>query len=250
MALANQDRIDAGIGFDWKALPKYVTTLEGVPHDAEQLNFMREGKSQRGFARLQSLKRAWLHGVSPEFLDEIARVESLEVLQLARVTATDLTPLARLRNLKRLIVHDATKVESLRWVEGLPPLDALALENFKRVRDLEPLQARLELITLGVEGSMWTAMRVASLAPLSRLTKLRSLFTTNLRVADRSLQPLHSLAHLGLLRCAAFYPDEEFRSLRRALPHLRCEWIDELEAHGSLRAARKAIVERIKRGSE
>ncbi len=82
---------------------------------------------------------------------------------------------------------------------------------------------------------MWTTMRVASLAPLSRLQDLRWLFLTNCRAVDRSLRPLYSLARLEVLDCAAFFPDEEFVRLRAALPRLRCDWFNLIERYGSTR---------------
>ncbi|MEQ1893540.1 MAG: hypothetical protein ABL998_13420 [Planctomycetota bacterium] len=247
--MTTQERIDAGILYDWKELPPLQNSLEGVREDTEELHFARERDSHRGFSRLQRLRSAWLWGVNPAFLEEIAAIETLEVLQLDRVTAADLRPLAQLRRLRRLIINDATKVTDLRWVETLPELDALSLGNFKRVRELDPLSALTSLKALGVEGSIWTAMRVDTLAPLSRLIGLESLFLISLRVADRSLRPLHALTRLRVLRAAAYYPDEEFRSLRQALPHLRCCWFDELDRHGSLRAAIQAAARGTSDGS-
>jgi hypothetical protein len=243
--LVHSERIEAGIGFDWSTVPKVVTTLEGVPDDAQELHFLRERKSHRGFARLQRLKRAWLNGIDAEFLAEIAQVPSLEVLQLSRVTAADLGPLHRLRRLKRLMVGDAGKIESLHWVAGLPELDALQISNFKRVRDLEPLTALQSLVTLGVEGGMWSPMRPDTLAPLARMPNLRNLFLLSTRVADRSLRPLHALKDLRVLQCTTFYPDDEFRELRRALPKLECSWFELLDRYGNLRDAVRAIVGQI-----
>lgn len=240
--MTTHDRIDAGICYDRKALPPIQKSLEAVREDAEELRFSRERDSQRGFSRLRRLRRAWLWGVNQAFLEEIAAIETLEVLQLDGVTAVDLRPLARLRRLRRLIVNGATKVTDLRWVEGLPALEVLGLENFKRVRELAPLGALTSLKALGIEGSIWTAMRVDTLAHLSRLGALEALFLTNLRVADRSLRPLHALTRLRVLESAAFFPDDEFRSLRQALPRLRCRWFDDLDRHGSLRAAIQASV--------
>lgn len=245
MPLVHSDRIEAGIGFDWSTVPKVVATLAGVPDDARELHFLRERKSHRGFARLQHLKRAWLNGIDADFLAEIVQVQSLEVLQLSRVTATDLTPLHRLRGLKRLMVCDASRVETLHWVAGLPDLDALQIVNFKRVRDLEPLTALQSLVTLGVEGGMWSPMHPDTLAPLARMPNLRNLFLLSTRVADRSLRPLQALKGLRVLQCATHYPDDEFRELRRALPELECSWFELLDRYGSLRDAVRAMVRQI-----
>ena len=69
---------------------------------------------------------------------------------------------------------------------------------------------------LGVEGAMWTAMRVHSLEPLRGLERLEYLFLTNLRVRDGSLRPLHGLARLRFLQCARYYADGEFALLATA----------------------------------
>lgn len=165
------------------------------------------------------------HGVNAAFLDEIARMPALETLYLQRVTATDLRPLAALPRLRRLIVKDATRVDDLDWVAGLAAIESLGLENLKRVGSLDPLSGLAGLRGLAVEGSMWTAMRVATLQPLAALTGLQYLFLTNLRVADRSLRPLHGLSELRGLQCARWFADGEFAALAAARPGLRCHWL-------------------------
>ena len=232
--LVQQDRIEAGIGFDWDLLPPYQTSLFGLPEDAEELRFRRERKSHRGIRRFRSLRRLWLHSVNQEFLEEVSELPAVEMLLIDRLTATDLRPLRSLRRLRRLIIEGGTKINDLDWVAELPPVEALAIENFKRVSELEPLASLTGLSALGVEGSTWTMMRVASLAPLARLKRLRRLFLTSLRVTDRSLQPLYALTDLEVLQCAAAFSDDEFIRLRRALPRLRCDWFDVIDRYGSI----------------
>jgi hypothetical protein len=141
------------------------------------------------------------------------------------VTVTDLRPLAALPRLRRLVVKDAPRIEDLEWTRGLQ-VESLGLENFKRVTLLDPLAQLTGLRGLAVEGSMWTAMRVASLQPLAGLQALEGLFLTNLRVADRSLRPLHALPELRELQCARWYAEGEFAALAAARPDLRCCWFD------------------------
>ena len=100
----------------------------------------------------------------------------------------------------------AAKIQSMDWVTGLSPLEALAIENFKRVLHLDPLESLTSLTALGIEGSIWTRMRVATLAPLSGLRGLLYLFLTNLTASDRSLHHLHSLTGLEVCRSALCFP--------------------------------------------
>ncbi|MGE5296921.1 MAG: hypothetical protein ACM3VT_19030 [Solirubrobacterales bacterium] len=78
-------------------------------------------------------------------------------------------------------------------------------------------------------------MRITSLTPLARLQSLRWLFLTSLHVADRGLEPLHSLSNLEVLGCGALFSDDEFLRLRQALPRRRCDWFDAIDQYGSIR---------------
>jgi len=227
--LAHRQRLDADIGYEWDKLPDAVEQLDGVSDDCQQLVLRRIGKAPRGLQRLGGLKMLRAHSVDQAFLDEIVALEGLEHLSLNRVTATDLSGLRRLPRLRRLDLSDATRIDALDWLPESPTLRSLAFENLPRVADLDALTSLASLTALGVEGSMWTPMRVASLSPLATMPNLRALFLTNTRVSDRSLAPLAGLANLQVLSCARFFPDSEFRALRAARPGLQCSWFDKLD---------------------
>jgi Leucine-rich repeat (LRR) protein len=242
MVFSHQDRIDAGVSFDWSSLPVHRTSLTDLPQDATELRFRRDGSSHRGIHRFSRLRRVWLYSVNQAFLEEVADIPTIEQLFIDGTTTADLTPLRRLRQLRRLIINGGTKIQSMDWVAGLPPLEALAIENFKRVFQLDPIASLTSLTALGIEGSIWTRMRVATLAPLSGLRSLRSLFLTNLTASDSSLRHLHSLTGLEVLQIGALFPDEELLYLRQALPRLRCDWFEMIDRHGSTREAIRVAV--------
>jgi hypothetical protein len=242
MAFSHQDRIDAGVSFDWSSLPAHRTSLVELPHDATELRFRRDGSSHRGIHRFNRLCRVWVYSVNQDFLEELADIPTIEQLFIGGTTAVDLTPLQRLRQLRRLVINSGTKIQSMDWVAGLPPLESLAIENFKRVLHLDPLVSLTSLTALGIEGSIWTRMRVSTLAPLSGLCGLRYLFLTNLTASDHSLHHLHSLTGLELLQIGALFPDEELVRLRQALPRLRCDWFEMIERHGSTREGIRAAL--------
>ena len=221
---AHAARIDGGVGFEWDRLPAVVTHVSGVDPDATDVVFRREGASHAGLHRCAARRRLWASQVDAAFLDEIAAMPSLDTLSLQRVTASDLQPLARLRQLRRLVVRDATRIIDLEWTRALT-LESLALENLSSVKSLEPLTDQRGLRALGVEGAMWTAMRVRSLEPLRNLERLEYLFLTNLRVQDGSLRALHGLSRLRFLQCARYYADGEFAALAAARPGLQGNWL-------------------------
>lgn len=241
----HQLRIDSGISPDWNNLPEHRTTLANLAPDATELRFRRIRSSHKGIGKLTNLRRLWAHSVNQEFLDELTGISTIEHLYIAGLTAADLSPLTRLRGLRRLIAIGGTKVENMDWVLGLPPLESLAIENFKRIRSIDALAAQSSLSALGIEGSVWTRMHVDSLAPISFLTRLRALYLTNLTARDRSLRHLVSLKELQVLEIGALFPDNELLRLHEALPNLRCDWFDMIEAHGSTREGIRAAVSKI-----
>jgi hypothetical protein len=216
-------RIEAGVGFEWDRLPRTVRSVDLVATDATDVSFSRDRRSQRGLHRFGAIRRLWADGVDDAFLDEIVRMPGLEVLSMQRVTAADLAPLASLPALRHLSISHSPGIGDLGWTAGLR-VQALALHDLKRIVSLEPLAALGGLRALAVEGGMGAAMRVATLLPLQGLHALQALFLANLRVADRSLRPLHGLARLRELQCARWYDDGEFAALSAALPDLRCSW--------------------------
>lgn len=224
-SIPHQERIDAGLGFIWDGLPQRGPTTTDIQPDARDVVMYRIKQSHKGIGAHRHIRRLWAHAVNQAFLEEIAQIDALEMLYITRVSATDLTPLRNLQRLRSLSVIDATKVTDLNWLPRTASLQALAVENMKRVTDLDALALLTQLKALAIEGSVWTAMRVASLAPLRALKQLEYLFLTNLRVADKSLKPLHGLTGLRALQCANFFPDAEFAALANARPGMRCDWL-------------------------
>ena len=226
------ERIAAGVGFEWDALPPVLADVTQADPTATSLRLRRIGKYRPGLSRCRHLTQLWAYGVDAAFLQEVVHLPALRVLHLDDVSTADLWPLAGLAGLERLTIVGATKVPDLAWTAGLGSLRVLGLEHFKRVSDLSPLAGLAGLEALAVEGSVWTAMRVATLAPLASLHGLESLFLTHLRVADKSLRPLHGLARLRVLHCARFFPDAEFQALAAARPGLDCSWFARLATEG------------------
>jgi Leucine-rich repeat (LRR) protein len=228
--------IDADIAFERDRMPPLVQSLDGVPDDTGVLTFLRQEKSHRGLGRLKRLRHLWAGRVNQEMLEEIAELPELEILRIKNMSATSLEPLAKNRKLKRLIIHGGNKVPDMEWVRGLPPtLEVLYLESHFRATEIGPLGELGQLKTLGLEGGMDRKLELKSLEPLSPLANLQYLFLAATRVADKSLAPLRGLKKLRHLSCGAYFPDEEFVALAKALLGLDCSWIEMIRKHGSVK---------------
>ena len=220
----HQDRIDSGLGFEWDTLPDWLTSIESHNQNDHSLRLRREKKSHKGVSSLKQLKKLWAFGVDQDYLNEISELENLELLFMDKVTAKDFSGLAKLKNLKFLIIQNAPVIESVDWVNNLKTLIGLAFENCKNLHDIQSLSECTNILSLGIEGGMWAPMKLNSFKPLSNLINLEYLFLTNLKVNDGSLQPLASLKKLKIIQCANFYAKNEFSSLALALPRTRCQW--------------------------
>ena len=217
--------------------PPHTNTLLGVSPEIESLSFRRERNSHRGISNLKRLRRLSVYSVNQDFLEEISELPILERLFVARLSATNADCLGRCRSLRHLVIKGATKISSLSWFSALPQLDSLLLEHFKQVTDLSALCAQPSLKAFGFEGDYWTTQRADTFRPIALLPQLEALFLRNCRPSSDGLAPLQHLKQLQYLRIAAFYPEADFLSLRRALPKLDCDWFQKIDRHGSIKAA-------------
>jgi hypothetical protein len=208
---------------DW---PAAIERVADAREDADAIRLVAGATGLERLAGLPRLRRLWCFNVSHSGLEAIAAARSLERLYVETLATSDLALLGRLPRLSVLSIDSCTGAESLQDLSSLTSLTALSLVNFKRVRSLEPLRSLTGLRGLVVSGSMWTRMRVESLAPIGDLHALEHLDLTNLKVADDSLAPLAGLERLESLDCANFYPWAEFARLAGALPRTRCSWFD------------------------
>lgn len=213
---------------DWlhvRAPDSVYPSGEAVPLNAAVARIVRDRNSHRGIGRRTALRELEAGAANQEFLEEIACIAGLEYLDLGwPVTATDLAPLTTLTRLRTLKIDSPRKIADFTPLLELPALERLFIANAKHMTTLDWLRPfRDRLTVLGVEGSLWTAQRLASLKPLEGFA-LEALFLTNTRVADKSLAPLHAMPNLQYLGTARFYPRAEFEALHKARPALECDW--------------------------
>lgn len=171
---------------------------------------------------LTNVRVLWVqYKVSQAMFEAICEMHCLEALWLKWSGIKSLESLIKLKSLQSLHIGSSTQLESIMPITHLKQLKWLELENIKKIQDISPLGECVQLLGLGIDGSIWTTQRVVSLGPLSRLTELRHLSIINLRSADRSLKPLYGLHKLERLHMAMWWAKPEVEELKHIHPRLQ-----------------------------
>jgi len=217
---------------DYESWPDCVTRVEDISSDDSRVSFYREKNSHRGISGHTHIRELIAKQVNQEFLEEICELKELEYLETEIVTAEDLKALQRLPHLKALKIDSPRNAKDFESLLELPRLEKLFIQNAKHLHSLEPLSAAHRLISLGVEGGMWTRQKIPSLKPLEGLVRLEALFLTSVQLGDKDLSCLATIPNLRLLRCSRFAPKAAFGELRQLMPQLECSWCDRYEIEG------------------
>ncbi|MDR7102598.1 hypothetical protein [Croceicoccus sp. BE223] len=184
--------------------------------------------SHAGIARRVHLRTLSCSAVNQPFFDEIVQLADLEDLHLGwPITAHDISAIGNLKKLRKLKLDSPRNVPDFSVLTRLPALTQLEIENAKHLYELDwlrPLKDRLDM--LGIDGSINTSQKVASLEPLDGFA-FRKLTLTNVTLRDKDLGPLITCRNLTELVCArTIAPFAEFMRLADARPDMACTWFD------------------------
>lgn len=135
--------------------------------------------------------------------------------------------LTRLPKFHRLKIDSPRNITDFTPLLKLPRLTRLEIENAKHLYELgwiRPLKNRLT--KLGLDGSINTTQKLASLDPLDGF-EMEELGLSNVSVKDKDLSPLITCRKLKKLVCAkAVSPFEGFMALADARPDMACDWFN------------------------
>ena len=146
--------------------------------------------------------------------------------------------LNKARGITRLYLGSVTQVDDLTAISSLSNLEWLEIHEHKILRDLSPLSNLKNLIGIRMSGGLFGTQKINSLKPLTRLTKLRRLYLSNLVALDGDLSPLTNLYQLEYLDLANRYSTEELIKLAISIPdcdhginafrdkHIKCQKCD------------------------
>ena len=175
------------------------------------------------------LEAVWVAAADARMLSLLAQCHNIRAISLESNTIESLAPLGACTTLRHVSIAAARRLTSIHALAELPQLRTLLLWNVPRMTDLESVGTLTGLIGLQFGGAMWRTHSLPTLAPLSRLRRLRYLDLPATRVASDSLEPLAALKELRELFLPNIYAIEEFAALAASLPNtsgdcLRSHW--------------------------
>ena len=128
---------------------------------------------------------------SLEGFEQVPHLQGLQLESLGSSTASDLTPLKKLINLRDLTLLNFTELKELTPLRELTALTSLSLSGCQQVRNLTPLRELTGLTSLDLRG----CQEIRDLIPLRELKSLTHLDLSGCRKI-RSLMPLKDLTQL------------------------------------------------------
>ncbi|MFA6544446.1 MAG: hypothetical protein WCS99_08470 [Limisphaerales bacterium] len=192
--------------------------IGSIPEAAEYVACFGKARNLNRLSHLKNLKCLWISGINERQFESLCHVQSIDTLIVYDLRVPNMTGIERLKSLRCLIINGNTKTLTLDPVGELQNLEHCKIENFSKVKRLDPLGRLLKLRSLSVQGSIWTAMKISTLAPLQALQDLRAFSLLNVRVQDGSLAPLKQLRKLRSIEIANFFCLREFAELAGSHP--------------------------------
>jgi Leucine-rich repeat (LRR) protein len=213
-------------------VPKNIFDLESIsinasPKCAERLGLAKSAAKEAikqweaVIPKLKGLRKLTIHQKTNQSLFEaISTLESLKELSFESLKLSDLRPILRLVNLKKLSLKNCSQIKDISPVGELTNLDALEIENMpiKAINSLENMQ---QLRDLRLAGGIWKTMKIESLHPIQSLKNIKRLALPNLRTKDKDIRILSHLVNLEELQLAMWWNKEDYQYLEANLPKLK-----------------------------
>tara|TARA_R110000868_G_C10940734_1_gene767058 strand:+ start:363 stop:1112 length:750 start_codon:yes stop_codon:yes gene_type:complete len=161
------------------------------------------------------------HKVNQELFEAICQMPNLKGLNIKWSGIKNLDPLTNLTELKNLSIGSSIQITDISPLLNLPNLKTLETENFKSVKDFSVLSKMTDLIGLGLNGGMYSTLKLDNIKPIESLKNLEYLQLISTRVLDKSIDPLLNLKELKSLRLTNKWTESDFELLRQNLPNLK-----------------------------
>lgn len=161
-------------------------------------------------------------GVNQSALETICTRMKAKSLFIKGMTATDLMPFADLDVLDKLHILWANKFSDASPIARMKNLRRLCIIDTMRWHDLGQLSGS-RVSHLEISGGMNRSGLYESLAPLSSLTKLTHLQMMHFRLNRNGLKPLKDCQQLESLSVDCSFPTEDYAYLSVNLPHVDCD---------------------------
>ena len=161
------------------------------------------------------------HKVNQETFDIICRIPNLKGLNIKWSGIIKLDSLSGLSKLENLYIGSSSEITDISPISKLPSLRTLETENFKSVKDFSVLSNMTYLTGLGLNGGMYSTLKLDTLKPIENLVNLEYLQLISTQISDKSIEPLLNLKKLKSLRLANKWSESDFELLRQNLLNLK-----------------------------
>jgi len=171
---------------------------------------------------LSQIENLWTyHKLNQDMFETICGLPNIKGLNIKWSGLKSVDSIVGLDKLEHLNIGSSSSIENITVLPKLLNISTLSIENFKSVTDFRPLSDMPNLIGLGLNGGMYSTLKIDSLDPVGHLTKLKYLQLISTRVKDNSIKPLLNLKELECLRLTNSWNENDLELLRTNLPKLK-----------------------------
>ena len=163
-----------------------------------------------------NLKSLTVHSLTDERAALLGKVKNLEKLVIKNCSASDLSALGGLGNLRSLKISTAMKPKDFSFLGGLKNLNRLEFSDVTKFKDAGILEKLPLLHTMKIL-KLFSKLELPTLRSFAKLKQLRNLHL-NVYAVDGSLSPLAELSNLDELGLSLHY---ELQSMPNSLWHCR-----------------------------
>jgi len=172
--------------------------------------------------KLTKVEYLWTyHKVSQETFDIICEMTNLKGLNIKWSGIKNLDGITNLTKLENLNIGSSTQITDISPLSKLSNIKTLEIENFKSVKDFSSISKMTDLIGLGLNGGMYSVLKLDNLKPIEHLVNLEYLQLISTRIMDKSIDPLLNLKKLKSLRLSDKWSESDFDLLRQNMPNLK-----------------------------
>lgn len=153
--------------------------------------------------------------------NSVCKLENLIGLNIKWSSIKSIDKIANLKKLKYLRLGSSAQVESITPLTSLVNLKVLKIENLKKIQDFSLLSTLKSLEFLSIEGGIYSAQKVETFEPISKLNNLIYFSMVNVSCADKRINPILKLKNLVTLNWSFSISKKDMDRLKSELPKLK-----------------------------
>ncbi|WP_066172585.1 internalin [Bacillus marinisedimentorum] len=203
--------------------PEFINDLANADEAATELLIRGKTKNLERLRSFSILEKLWIYTVNQREFDTIMSLVNPKMLYIYEMRVDDLSLLENQTNVEVMALEWNTKAAHLWDLSQNVSLKALSITDFSKLNDISPIQNSKSLELLDLAGGIWNTLKLDTLEPLQKLSQLKFLGLSNIKVQTESLEPISHLKELQELSISNQFPTEEYARLSIALPITHCD---------------------------